>query len=259
MENYINEIICGDNLEVLREFPEECVDLTVTSPPYDNLRTYNGFEWDFEGLARELYRVTKKGGVVVWVVNDATKDGCETLTSFTQAIHFKEIGFNVETMIWRKTNPTPQFPSIPRYTHDFEYMFILSKGKIGTFNPLMIPTKSAGSKRNRNLVNSSSSQSADRPRDAVTVVKREKRLTNTWDLSSATGEVRGHAAVFPEKLAELHMQSWSNPGDMVLDRMCGSGTTLKMAYVNNRKFIGIDCSTEYVDLSKRRLKQVKAI
>src|SRR5699024_3652876 len=120
------------------------------------------------------------------------------------------------------------------------------------------PTKSAGATRNSNLVNAASSQSADRPRDAVTIVKREKRLTNTWDLSSATGEVRGHPAVFPEKLAEMHIQSWSNPGDIVLDPMCGSGTTLKMAYVNNRKFIGIDCSTEYVDLSKRRLKQVKA-
>ena len=239
----------------MKDIPDNIIDLTVTSPPYDNLRTYNGFEWDFEGLARELYRVTKKGGVVVWVVNDATKDGCETLTSFTQAIHFKEIGFNVETMIWRKTNPTPQFPSIPRYTHDFEYMFILSKGKIGTFNPLMIPTKSAGSKRNRNLVNSSSSQSADSPRDAVTIVKREKRLTNTWDLSSATGEVRGHPAVFPEKLAEMHIQSWSNPGDIVLDPFIGSGTTAKMAMLNDRKYLGMEISEEYVDIANKRIEE----
>src|SRR5699024_9956085 len=257
MEKYINEIICGNNIEVLRGFPDECIDLTVTSLPYDNLRTYNGFDWDFEALAKELYRVTKRGGVVVWVVNDATKDGCETLTSFTQAIHFKELGFNVETMIWRKTNPTPQFPSIPRYTHDFEYMFILSKGKIGTFNPIMIPTKNAGTKRNRNLVNSFSSQSADSPRDAVTIVKREKRLTNTWDLSSATGEVRGHPAIFPEKLAEMHITSWSNPGDIVLDPFIGSGTTAKMAALNGRDYIGIDISEEYCELARKRVAEAK--
>ena len=255
INEYINEIICGDNVEVLREFPDECIDLTVTSPPYDNLRTYDGFDWDFEALAKELYRVTKRGGVVVWVVNDATIDGCETLTSFKQALYFKEIGFNVETMIWRKTNPVPQFPSIPRYTHDFEYMFILSKGKIGTFNPIMVTTKTAGRKINRNHVNAFSMQSADRPRDEVTIVKAEKRLTNTWELSNASGEVKGHPAVFPEKLAEMHIISWSNPGDIVLDPFVGSGTTAKMAALNDRKYIGIDISEEYCELARKRVAE----
>ena len=145
INEYINEIICGDNVEVLREFPDECIDLTVTSPPYDNLRTYNGFDWDFEALAKELYRVTKRGGVVVWVVNDATINGSETLTSFKQALFFKEIGFNVhDTMIWRKTNPIPNDPRQNRYIQSFEYMFVFSKGKPKTCNYLTEKTKMGG-------------------------------------------------------------------------------------------------------------------
>lgn len=58
------------------------IDLTVTSPPYNNLRAYNGYEFRFEPIAKELFRVTKDGGVVVWVVGDATKDGNETGSSF---------------------------------------------------------------------------------------------------------------------------------------------------------------------------------
>src|SRR5690554_1549816 len=137
INDYINEIICGDNVEVLKEFPDSCIDLTVTSPPYDNLRTYNGFDWDFEALANELYRVTKKGGVVVWVVGDATINGSETGTSFRQALYFKEIGFNLhDTMIYAKNNPMPIQHN--RYQPCFEYMFVLSKGKPKTFNPILI-------------------------------------------------------------------------------------------------------------------------
>jgi len=125
MEKYINEIICGDNVEVLRKFPDNSVDLTVTSPPYDNLRTYGGFEWDFEGIAKELHRVTKDGGVVVWVVGDATINGSETGTSFRQALYFKELGFNIhDTMIYKKNKVPVYDPRHHRYKNDFEYMFI---------------------------------------------------------------------------------------------------------------------------------------
>src|SRR5690606_31226421 len=142
INEYINKIICSDNVEVLREFPDECIDLTVTSPPYDNLRTYNGFDWDFEALAKELYRVTKRGGVVVWVVNDATINGSETGTSFRQALYFKDIWFNLyDTMIWRKTNPMPV--NDRRYQQSFEYMFVLSKGRPNTVN-LIKERKSEG-------------------------------------------------------------------------------------------------------------------
>ncbi len=130
-----NQLICGNNVEVLRTFPDECIDLTVTSPPYDNLRDYNGYSFDFEGLAEQLYRVTKKGGVVVWVVGDAVIDGSESGTSFRQALHFKEIGFNLhDTMIYQRP---ARFPDKLRYSQSFEYMFVLSKGKPNTFNPIM--------------------------------------------------------------------------------------------------------------------------
>ena len=127
MDKWLNKIICGDNVEVMRQMPDNCIDLTVTSPPYDNLRTYNGFSFNFEEVAKELYRITKDGGVVVWVVNDATINGSETGTSFRQALYFKDIGFNLhDTMIWEKT---AMLPTQDRYYNIFEYMFVLSKGK----------------------------------------------------------------------------------------------------------------------------------
>lgn len=159
----------GDCLEVMKEMPDNSVDLTVTSPPYDNLRSYNGNndKWNasvWKSVIKDLFRITKDCGVVVWIVADATVKGSETGTSFMQALHFIDVGFNLhDTMIWRKTNPVPQFPTIPRYTHDFEYMFVLSKGKIGTFNPIMIPTKHAGAKKIEIMIrNSVDSQRIDR-------------------------------------------------------------------------------------------------
>jgi len=131
----LNEIVLGDNLSVIKDWPEECIDLTITSPPYDNLRTYKGFTWEFEGLAKQLYRVTKTGGVVVWVVGDATINGSETGTSFKQALYFKEVGFNLhDTMIYQK--PHLAFPDNHRYYQAFEYMFIISKGSPKSYFPI---------------------------------------------------------------------------------------------------------------------------
>ncbi len=249
----LNTLIHWNCLEVLRTFPDCYIDLTVTSPPYDNLRTYNGFSWDFEWIAKELYRVTKDWGVVVWVVGDATVKGSETGTSFKQALYFKEIGFNLhDTMIWRKTNPVPQFPTIKRYTSDFEYMFILTKGQPKVFNAIETATKTAGRKINRNTRSAFSDQSADRPRDVITTTKATKRLTNTWDIGVGSRN-KEHPAIFPEKLAEDHILSWSNEWDTILDPFAGSGTTLKMAKKNNRNYIGIEISEEYCDIIRKRL------
>lgn len=245
-----------DCLEGLRLLSDECIDLTVTSPPYDNLRNYNGFEWDFESVARELYRVTKQGGVVVWVVADATLNGSETGTSLKQALYFKECGFNLhDTMIWSKPNPVPQFPTIPRYTSSFEYMFVLAKGKPKTFNPIMISCKTAGRKVNRNVTSAFAVQSADRPRDAITTTKNEKRLTNVWEIGVGSRN-KEHPAIFPEKLANNHILTWSNDGDIVLDPFMGSGTTAKMAILNNRNYIGFEISKEYCEIAEKRLKEV---
>ena len=245
---------CMDCVEGLKLLKDESIDLTVTSPPYDNLRKYNGYSFDFESVAKELYRVTKLGGVVVWVVGDATVKGSETGTSFKQALYFKEIGFNLhDTMIYAKENPIPQNHN--RYEQSFEYMFVLSKGKPKTFNPLTEPTKNAGKTfdwGNRKTVMDDNQCRRDRKSEKI-VVKDTKIRKNIFTYSVGGGKT-GHPAVFPEQLANDHIISWSNEGDVVLDPFSGSGTTHKMALLNNRRFIGFEISQEYVDIERKRLE-----
>ena len=244
-------------MDTMKHVPGDAIDLTVTSPPYGKLRKYKGFTFCFEEIAKELYRVTKQGGVVVWVVGDQTIKGSESGDSFRQALFFKEIGFNLhDTMIFRKTNPVPQFPSIPRYTNDFEYMFVLSKGKPKTFSVLTTRTKTAGRRINKNTRSAFSDQSADKPRDVITVTKDTKRLTNTWEIGVGSMN-KEHPAVFPEQLAKDHVISWSNPGDLVYDPFMGSGTTAVAALSLGRDYLGSEISPEYVELAEERLKKVK--
>jgi len=249
-----NKIIQGDCLEVLKTFEDGCIDLTVTSPPYDNLRTYNGYTFDFEGIARELYRVTKQGGVVVWVVGDATIKGSETGTSFKQALYFKDIGFNLhDTMIYKKVNPIPLTHN--RYEQHFEYMFVFSKGKPKTFNPILEQCKTSGAYTHRRNTGRAV-ESSTRNRDEITITKSTKYKGNIFEyvIGSKKGETGNHTAPFPEKLAEDHILSWSNEGDTILDPMAGSGTTLKMAKKNNRNYIGIEISEEYCKIAEARLQ-----
>ena len=247
----LNHIYHGDCVDDMRTFPDGVIDLTVTSPPYDNLRTYKGYDFNFEEIAKELYRVTKQGGVVVWVVNDATIKGSETGTSFRQALYFKKIGFNLhDTMIWRKPNAMPQIAK-NRYCQQFEYMFVFSKGKPKTTNLLKIPTKNGGKFLTRGDGNP---ENMNKP--GGNVVNAERVAFNIFDYNVG-GKNYGHSAVFPEQLAEDHVLSWSNPGDIVLDPMCGSGTTCKMAKLNGRNYIGIDIAEEYVELARRRVEEVE--
>jgi site-specific DNA-methyltransferase (adenine-specific) len=242
----------------MRTFPEGVIDLTVTSPPYDNLRTYKGYTFNFEEIAKELYRVTKDGGVVVWIVGDATINGSETGTSFKQALYFKEIGFNLhDTMIWNKGSFA--FPSKNRYHQVFEYMFIFSKGKPNTLNPI---------KDRKNLYlgdRGASGRNKDGIRNTGKSTVREEygKRFNIWNYPIGGGHCTKdkiaykHPAIFPEALAQDHILSWSNPGDIVLDPMCGSGTTCKMAKLNGRNYIGIDIAEEYVELARRRVEEVE--
>ena len=268
MENNIYNENC---LETMRRMPNDYVDLVLTSPPYDNLRTYNGkikdevvyedgFSFPFVEMAKELYRVTKKGGVVVWVVNDQVKNGGETGSSFRQALKFKEIGFTLyDTMIYHK-NGAP-FPETGRYSQVFEYMFIFSKGTPKTVNLLK-------DKPNRWAGHSNFGDPSKREKDGN--LKKVDKFTvaefgtryNVWYINNGKGFSSKddiafqHPAIFPESLAEDHILSWSNEGDLVLDPMCGSGTTLKMAKLNNRNYVGIDINVEYVDLSEKRVESV---
>lgn len=253
----INEIICGDCLDVMSGFPDECIDLTVTSPPYDNLRKYQGYTFDFEGIAHELYRITNPGGVVVWVVGDATINGSETGTSFRQALYFKdEVGFNLhDTMIYSAEKPPLTHN---RYEQKFEYMFVLSKDKPKTFNPILIACKHAGSSTTTSTFRHTGEET--QPAHKQGKVKTHKIKGNIWDYvvgyMKTTTDIMSHQhpAIFPEQLAQDHILSWSNPGDIVLDPMVGSGTTCKMAALSNRNYIGIDISEEYCEIARERIK-----
>jgi len=251
----LNTLIQWDCLEVMRTFENKSIDLTVTSPPYDNLRTYNGFSWDFEEIARELFRVTKDWGVVVWVVWDATVKWSETGTSFKQALFFKEIGFNLhDTMIWEKD--TFSFPNPNRYRNVFEYMFVFSKGKPNTTKLIEDRENKYAGTQVHGTSRGADGQTFQKSNDKKTVVKDEGVRFNVWKSPNEKNNIYGHPAPFPEKLAEDHILSWSNEWDTVLDPFAWSGTTLKMAYINKRNYIGIEISEEYCQIIERRLKSV---
>jgi len=249
----LNSIFRSDCVEFMKSMDENSIDLTVTSPPYDELRDYKGYSFDFENIAKQLFRVTKKGGVVVWVVGDKIKKGNKTLTSFKQALYFQQIGFNVhDVMIYRKKN-TP-FMRSNAYTNCFEFMFILSKDSPKIFTPLKVKTVRQGKEM---LPFNKGADGINKK--IMGELKPEKTMTNIWDYAVGFGGSTTdrlafeHPAIFPEKLAEDHILSWSKEGDVVFDPMCGSGTTCKMAKKNNRHYIGCDISEEYVKLAKKRL------
>lgn len=250
----LNKIYNENCLDTMARMKDNFIDLTVTSPPYDNLRDYNGYSFDFESIAKELYRVTKDGGVVVWIVGDATIKGSETGTSFKQALFFKECGFNLhDTMIYEKANIS--FPDSVRYYNAFEYMFILSKGKPKSFNPIKKPNPLAGkpitsTKRGRNgIVKKDSGYINKKVRPLNSTIRNIWRYAN-----GSQGVNQKHPAIFPEQLANDHIISWSNEGDLVYDCFMGSGTTAKMAILNNRNWIGSEMSKEYCEIIKQRLK-----
>lgn len=254
----LNKIHCIDCIEGMRLLSDNYIDLTVTSPPYDDLRTYgNTLKWNFDifkRIAQELYRVTKEGGVVVWIVNDKTKNGSETGSSFRQALYFKEVGFNLhDTMIYAKNNPTPSKTN--RYQPAFEYMFVLSKGKPKTFNPIM-EDKIYKESRKEKWYN----KGADGEQIKAKVSQTDKKLKlNIWHYSVGKHHTTKdsiafkHPAIFPERLAEDHILSWSNEGDIVMDIFMGSGTSAKMALRNNRNFIGFEISEEYCNIANSRI------
>jgi len=262
----LNKIYNEDCLVTMANMPENFIDLTITSPPYDNLRSYgdlipdktnNEYTFDFENIAKNLYRVTKKGGVVVWVVGDATINGSETGTSFKQALFFKDIGFNIhDTMIYMKNNFSN--PSSNRYHQIFEYMFVLSKGKPKTFSPI---------KDRKNIYGGqigSWGKNTSRLRDG-TMGERKKKIIeeygqryNVWTYkTSKNGQeddvAYQHPAIFPIQLVKDHIISWSNENDIIYDPFMGSGTTAKAAKDLNRNFLGSEINSDYMEIINSRL------
>jgi len=261
----INKIYCESNLDTMAKMPDNFVDLTVTSPPYDNLRTYKNDIDKFWGeqvwkpIIKELYRITKKGGVVVWVVNDATINGSESGTSFKQALYAIECGFNLhDTMIYERVSP---FPQDNRYHPSFEYMFIWSKDKPNTFNRIM---EKRNSKKGGNTFRQKDGTLAkpdEKAKERLNNANKQEDTSrkNIWRYNVGGGSTKdeiafGHPATFPELLAAEHIYSWSNEGDLVYDPFMGSGTTIKMAHIYKRNWIGSEISQEYVDLANKRLK-----
>ena len=254
-------LYCNDVVEQLSQFPDESIDLVVTSPPYDNLRYYSAKNekeleniWNFEKfkiVAKELYRIMKKGGVVVWVVGDATIKGSETGNSFRQALYFKdECGFKLhDTMIYNKNNYSP-CGSRYCYTQSFEYMFILTKGNPRSFNPLKTKNNNYRGRVKKVRVNRRKAN-GELPKFKLVKEKEYIKKNNVWTYSNFNRTA--HPAPFPEQLAHDHIISWSNEGDIVLDPLCGSGTTLKMAEKLNRKWIGIEINPEYCEIAKQRI------
>ena len=256
----LNKIYNEDCLEGMKKIESDSIDLVVTSPPYDNLRDYKGFNFDFYNTAGEIYRVVKDGGVVVWVVGDATNNGSESGTSFRQALYFMELGFKLhDTMIFAKNNPIPL--THRRYEQQFEYMFVFSKGKPKTFNPIKIPSKNTGQKST--ISHRRKSDDLEKGSGYGKLKKKDKIKPNIWfynvgnSQSSSDKIAYKHPAIFPEKLARDHIVTWSNEGETVLDPFMGSGTTAISCIDTNRNYIGFEISEEYCGISNDRIKKHK--
>lgn len=270
LDDFINKVTCGNNVELCKQLPDNCIDLIVTSPPYDQIRNYNkklddsvlynGYSFPFDDLASELYRITKDGGVIVWVVGDGTdENGSETGTSFRQALKFKELGFNLhDTMIYEKNGCS--FPSKNKYYQVFEYMFVFSKGKPKTCNLLK-------DRKNKWAGVGNWGKKTSRGKDDD-LIETKEHITpdygvrfNIWRYNTGAGfttkddDAFQHPAIFPEKLAEDHILSWSNANDLVLDPFMGSGTTGKMSNIHGRKWIGMDLNQKYCDIAKERISR----
>lgn len=240
----LNKIYAENCLDTMKRMPDNFVDLVVTSPPYDDLRKYNGYSFDFESIAEDLFRILKPGGVVVWVVGDAVKNGTESGSSFRQALHFMSLGFNLhDTMIYEKNSPAyPARASGNRYTQIFEYMFIFSKGKPKAAKMICDkPNKWAGFK--------------DFSGKLKNPVPEFSPRNNIWRYVTSFNGVK-HPAPFPEQLAIDHIQSWSDVGDVIYDPFMGSGTTAKAAVLLNRDWVGSEISAEYVEIAEKRLEEI---
>lgn len=249
----LSKIYNEDCLITMSKMAADSIDFVITSPPYDDIRNYNGYQFELDDIIQELFRVLKPGGVIIWVVGDATINGSETGTSFKQALLFKDVGFRLhDTMIYYKNNPMPQTGN--RYHQHFEYMFAFSKGTPAVFNPITEPTKYKGlaNMKNRGKAGSLDYEKVERT--------KEKKVGNVFSYSVGGGIstkdkiAYNHPAIFPEKLVVDQIHTWTNEGEVIYDPFMGSGTTAKMAHLLNRKWLGSEISNEYVNIANQRLE-----
>lgn len=258
----LNKIYIENNIDTCKRLPDNCIDMILCSPPYDSLRTYNGYSFDFENLAPELSRILKPGGVIVWVVGDATINGSETGTSFRQALYFMDkCSLSLwDTMIYAK--PSASFPANPlskRYSQVFEYMFVFCKGKIRDDIKLLAdkPNKWAGFQNWGKLTHYSKEGKVERE-GKINPVPEFSIRNNIWTYTtSCEKDKTGHPAVFPEQLAIDHILSWTVEGDVVYDPFMGSGTTAKACIMTGRNYIGSEISEEYGKIIMERINNTE--
>lgn len=248
------ETIYTENcLDTLARVDDDVLDMTITSPPYDDLRDYNGYHFPVEKIAAALFAKTMPGGVVVWVVGDRTLNGSESLSSFRHAIAFNDAGFRVhDTMIYAKNNPIPSDCG-KRYRQCFEYMFCFSKGQPKTFNPITQKIKQEKAFKSFRITRVGRN---DLAHDHVAPKRRKVNnifFYNVGTSSSGDKVAFQHPAIFPEKLVEDQIRTWTNEGDLVYDCFMGSGTTAKVAHLLGRRWLGSEISAEYVRLAEERL------
>lgn len=232
----------GECARILRNsIPDESVKLIITSPPYGDLRAYGGYVFDFEVIAQQLYRVLQPGGVIVWVVRDKVVQYGESGESFRQALYFKQMGLKMNTMFYEVVNPKPNVQRIS-YTPAVEYMFTFYKGKPTTTNWILVPSKYANTTTNGSNGRQQGYVQADNR-----TIKKWKRERNIWRfVVGHTPWPSKHPARFPQGLAQRHILTWTNPGDLVLDPMCGSGMVGAEAVPLGRRFIGIDMEVGFI-------------
>lgn len=246
--DFLNKIFNEDCLQTMSRMPYETIDMVLTSPPYDDLRTYNSL-FDLDKICKELYRITKQGGVCVWVVGDKSVNGSESGTSFKQALKFMECGWNLhDTMIFKKKNPMPYIKK-NCYTQAFEYMFVFSKGTPKTANMLTEPCDYAGV----TITSTNTNEQSIKAKKKVYHTKDEKIRHNVFEYVLA-GTNYGHPAIFPKQLAIDHIKSWSNEGDLIYDCFMGSGTVAVVSIPLNRNWVGSEISKEYVGIINERVK-----
>lgn len=265
--NLFDEIYNENCVDVMKRMPDNVIDLTVTSPPYDDMRQYEGYTFDFEPIAKELFRVTKQGGVVVWVVADKIQGGTKSGTSFKQALYFKDVcGFNFhDDMIYEKN--TSSFPATfddVRYTQIFEHMFVFSKGRPNTINLLRDKVNKYANKKTWGKARKRKTDGKYKETSLTGIKTNTLGIRNNiwrYVCSGKFGQsdmsAYEHPATFPEELAEDHILSWSKEGDLVFDPMSGSGTTLLMARKHKRHYLGCEISSEYFELIKKRMNKFK--
>jgi site-specific DNA-methyltransferase (adenine-specific) len=262
MEPYYSSKDCSiynlNCLDYLKTQPDNSIKFVLTSPPYDNLRNYQGYSFDFEPIAKELTRTLVEGGVIIWNVSDATVNGSETGTSMRQALFFMECGLKLhDTMIYEKQNPMPASKSSKRYHQAWEYIFCFSKGSPTTFNPFMVPAKYAHVNANmKHRGKDGNLEYTKTKRNSHTKIRNIFKYTVGGGHSTSDKEAYGHPALMPEKLAEDQILTWTDPGDTVFDPFNGAGTSGKMAIKNHRNYVGTELSIEYCELTKTRIENI---